>query len=300
MSEMINKFNVLNDLSDDFKQNIELFYIFGDYDKENNKWTEKRNVLIVTKNDEVYAFGGNTNGILGLGHNNCVTEPTNVNELCDKNIVEFKSGWTHCMARTYYGKIYSFGMNFWGHLGIGKKDNDFHKPELINHLNEMKIVDMCCGGIHSLVLTNLGEVYAWGNNVLGQIGVEGCENVQLVPIKVIGFNSERVVMISCGIDYSLALTECGHVFRWGYNDCGQLGYMKSYGKWEWFWNNKRKIPEIVSVRDNKMNNILIKKISSGANHNLLLTNDGDIYTFGSNEFGQLGDNSQVNRTKPMK
>jgi alpha-tubulin suppressor-like RCC1 family protein len=64
------------------------------------------------------------------------------------------------MARTFHGKIYSFGMNFLGHLGVGKKDNDFHKPELVIYLNEMKIIDMCCGYSHSLVLTNFGEVYA--------------------------------------------------------------------------------------------------------------------------------------------
>ncbi len=52
MSEIINKFDVFNDLSEDFKQNIELFYIFGDYDEVSNKWTEKSNVLVVTNNDQ--------------------------------------------------------------------------------------------------------------------------------------------------------------------------------------------------------------------------------------------------------
>ncbi len=292
MSEIINKFKVFNDLSEDFKHNIELFYVFGDFDKANNKWTEKRNVLIVTKNDEVYAFGGNSSGVLGLGQNNSVSKPTIVNELCDKNIVEFKSGWFHCMARTYCGKIYSFGMNFSGHLGIGEKDNEFHKPKLVNYLNDIKIIDMCCGGYHSLVLTNLGEVYVWGDNRYRQLGIENFENVQLVPTKVIGFNNERVLMISCGLAHSLALTECGHVFSWGFNDCGQLGYQIN--------NNERKRPEIVSVTDNEMNKILINKVSCGLKHNLLLANDGNIYTFGSNECGELGDDSQFNRTEPMK
>jgi alpha-tubulin suppressor-like RCC1 family protein len=49
-----------------------------------------------------------------------------------------------------------------------------------------------------------------------------------------------------------------------------------------------------------MNKILINKISCGANHNLLLTNDGDIYTFGKNECGELGHNSQVKGNKPLK
>jgi alpha-tubulin suppressor-like RCC1 family protein len=291
MSEIVNKFNVLNGLSDEFKQNIYLFYIFGDFDRRTETFTGKKNVLIVTKNDEVYAFGGNSSGVLGLGHENFVLKPTIVNELCDKNIVDFKSGWNHCMARTYYGKIYNFGMNFCGHLGIGKIDDErtFHKPELVKYLSDITISDMCCGGGHTIVLTNSGGVFAWGVNNYGQIGIENEGKVQLAPIKLIGFNNKSVVKITTGNNHSLALTEFGHKFSWGINDCGQLGYEKT--------NNE---PKMILFGDNEVNTISIKEIKCGFKHSLLLSNDGDIYTFGSNVFGQLGDNSQVNRTEPIK
>jgi alpha-tubulin suppressor-like RCC1 family protein len=55
-------------------------------------------------------------------------------------------------------------------LGINKKDNDFHKPEIVKNLNDMKIIDMCCA-YHSLISTNLGDVYAWGDNYFEQIDV---------------------------------------------------------------------------------------------------------------------------------
>jgi alpha-tubulin suppressor-like RCC1 family protein len=73
-------------------------------------------------------------------------------------------------------------------------------------------------------LTNSGEVYAWGCNYLGQIANErsGINEYQLIPIKVNVFNKEKVVMIFCGSDHSLALTESGRVFSWGYNRSGQL------------------------------------------------------------------------------
>jgi len=72
------------------------------------------------------------------------------------------------------------------------------------------------------VLTNCGEVYAWGSNDWGQIGND-CNSDQLIPIKVKGNkgNNERVVMISCGRRHSMALSECGHVYSWGVNECGQ-------------------------------------------------------------------------------
>ncbi len=59
------------------------------------------------------------------------------------------------------------------------------------------------------MLTNCGEVYAWGENDCGQIG-NGCDDNQLIPMKVRGFNYEKVVMISCGWNHSIALTGCGH------------------------------------------------------------------------------------------
>ncbi len=54
----------------------------------------------------------------------------------------------------------------------------------------------------------------------------GCNDKQLSPIEVKGFNNERVVMISCGCYHSMALTECGHVYSWGHNLYGQLGLRK--------------------------------------------------------------------------
>jgi alpha-tubulin suppressor-like RCC1 family protein len=124
-------------------------------------------------------------------------------------------------------KVYCWASNDWGFLGIGSQDESFHKPILNQYLNNEFVIDISCGAYHSLVLTNCGEVYAWGDNEWGQIG-NGCNKDQLKPIKVKGFNNERVVMISCGYYHSMALTECGHVYSWGRDDCGQLGVRKKH------------------------------------------------------------------------
>jgi alpha-tubulin suppressor-like RCC1 family protein len=55
-------------------------------------------------------------------------------------------------------------------------------------------------------------VYAWGHNDNGQVGNRRYGNFLFKPIKVRGFNDEKVVMISCGLGHSVALTESGHVF----------------------------------------------------------------------------------------
>ncbi len=145
-----------------------------------------------------------------------------VEELCDQQIIDFANGLFHCIARNSSGKVYCWGCNNWGELGIGSEDESFHKPILNQYLNNEFVIDISCGAEHSLVLTNCGEVYAWGGNGRGQIG-NGCNYNQSIPIKVKGFNNERVVMISCGFWHSMTLTECGHVYSWGGNGFGQLG-----------------------------------------------------------------------------
>jgi alpha-tubulin suppressor-like RCC1 family protein len=114
------------------------------------------------------------------------------------------------------------GFNISGYLGIGSEDKSYRKLMLNQYLNNEFVIDISCGFQHSLLLTNCGEVYAWGDNYRGQIG-NGCNSNQLIPIKVKGFNDKKVVMISCGGGHSMALTECGHVYSWGLNDCEQLG-----------------------------------------------------------------------------
>jgi hypothetical protein len=152
-------------------------------------------------------------------------------------------------------------------------------------LNELEIKIIKCGANHTLVLTSSGEVYAWGKNSDGEIG-NGCYKDQLTPIKLNDFNDEKVVMISCGGWHSMALTESGRVFSWGYNSIGQLGQGNTINS---------NIPELIEMKE-----IKIIKISCGLRHSLLLSNNGDIYTFGDNDRGQLGNGNRESQSTPFK
>jgi alpha-tubulin suppressor-like RCC1 family protein len=258
---------LLNGLEQQFLNKIKFLYIF-----DSNKF-------IVTEDDKVFATGSNSKGVLGFGHNNEVNEFTINEELSHKQIIDFTKSISHVIARTINGKVYCWGSNESGVLGNGKNDYKIYKPGLIEYLNDKNIIDICCGGCHSLVLTKSGEVYAWGCNDLGQIGngSYGFDTFQLIPIKLNGFDEEKVVMISCGKKHSMALTESGRVFSWGNNSWGQLGLEKT-----------SEVPSNVLINKS----IPIKKISCGQLHSLMLTNDGDIYWFGKN-----GNDKQITREK---
>jgi hypothetical protein len=155
----LKKFKVLNKLKEDFLNEIKLLYVFKDYNNNNN-------VLIVTNDDKVFAFGNNKWGVLGFGNDRKVNELAINEKLSHKQIIEFKNSLNHVIARTIDGKVYCCGYNAFGVLGNGNNDNKVYKPELNEYLTDKQIIDICCGSRHSLILTYSGEVYAWGWNGL--------------------------------------------------------------------------------------------------------------------------------------
>ncbi len=74
MSKIMEKFDVLNELNDEFKQRVKILYIFENYEWHSKLVLKGYNVLIVTKDDKTYAFGENSLGLLGFGHNLVVNE----------------------------------------------------------------------------------------------------------------------------------------------------------------------------------------------------------------------------------
>jgi alpha-tubulin suppressor-like RCC1 family protein len=246
-------------------------------------------LILITKSDLFYEMN-----ILSLKDKYLKTDVKTlidfmlIKEMCYKGIIELIPGISHIFARAYDNNIYCWGNNFFGQLGNGKRDEDtkqFNKHELNVFLSDLNIEILECGGIHSLALTRNREVYAWGWNSFGQTG-NGKDELQLIPIKVLGFGKEKVTRISCGGTHSMALLESGRVYSWGSNEFGQLGF--------------ENVKVSHKPKNIEMSDVKISKISCGAYHSLLLTNDGFIYAFGNNDCGQIGNGKIEKQMKPFK
>ena len=265
-----------------FVKSIRLLFVFG----------RGNSAIFVTNQDKVYGIGHNRNGGLGLGHQKEDFRRPTINPiLSGKQLVDICAGFEHCIALTAEGKCYSWGTNKYGQLGIGSQKSTA-TPTLIESLADERVVQICCGAYHSLALTLEGDVFSWGHNTFAQLG-DRTYNSRDVPTQVL--INEAVQSISSGVNHSMALSRTGMVYVWGANTCGQLGRNPELDQ-----RNREKPmsnrPKLVSG----LENVVIKKAVCGPNHNLILTADGRLYTFGDNTCGQVGNGTTEPQFTPKK
>src|SRR5579885_1331493 len=222
----------------------------------------------------VWGFGSNANGQLGLEREEEDDEEEEDNVLGPvliaslNNIVHISAGRFHSLALDNQGRVWGFGYNHEGQLGLGDK-NKRYIPTLIPNLNN--IIQINAGNYHSLALDNQGKVWSFGANRTGQLGSGNTEG-RLVPILIPKLNN--IVRISAGGQHSLVLDNRGKVWSFGNNYYGQLG----------LGNTQENFLSPVAIPD--LSNIV--QISAGGNYSLVLDNQGKVWSFGYNIFGQLG------------
>jgi len=130
----------------------------------------------VTEDDQLYTWGGNSNGQLALGKLTDQPLPCKVPQLSGLGIGHICCGARHALAVTNNGsKVWSWGSNVQGQLGIGQTHDGYQRtlPTLVQVLSNKKgimVVQVAAASYHSLALTGSGEVYAFGLNSHGQLG----------------------------------------------------------------------------------------------------------------------------------
>ncbi|MBC8144440.1 MAG: hypothetical protein H7X80_02575 [bacterium] len=279
----------------------------------------------------LYSWGRNDYGQLGQGHLNPSYVPrkvlkgaypgtTYLGDNPNDPIKFTANGYGYNYALTASGRVYGWGSNFLSQL-LDSTTTDRTLPVraikgaysgtryLGDNVNN-PIIQLAVGRWVTLALAADGTIYSWGLGSRGQLGDGTTTLNRTAPVRVLkgaytgttylGDNaSNKVKQIACMDSTAFALMTDGTVYSWGFNGNGELG------------NGNTGTNQTTPVRvlkgaysgttylgDNTANKITW--IGAGEHHAAVLTATGQVFAWGRNQYGQLGDNSTTNRNTPVR
>ncbi|XP_065644177.1 RCC1 and BTB domain-containing protein 1 isoform X3 [Hydra vulgaris] len=173
--------------------------------------------IALTEDGEVYAWGSNNCGQLGLGISNNQATPKRVSLIPSKKIVSVSCGQSFTVMLTTDGELYSWGYNGNGQLGIENNTNQLQPVRVTGSLIGKFIEKIVCGMAHVLVLTDIGELYSWGANSYGQLGLGTTHNTS-VPTLINTTTDDRWSDIAAHHynHISAGVTISGKIYMWGH------------------------------------------------------------------------------------
>ena len=225
----------------------------------------------------VWAWGANDVGQLGQGNYDIVLDTVRVPELAGAVMVSAGSG--HSVALREDGTVWTWGSNKAGQLGDSTKVYRSRPDKAAVD----GIVQVASGDFHNVAVAKDGSVWTWGFNGSGQAFGEE-EHMRPTPYRVPGL--PPVVAAAAGATFSAALTADGEVWAWGGNSQGALGRGRLGGA-AYVPVPVIGLPPIVAI-------------AAGSHHLLAVDEQGDVWAWGSNRGGQLGDGTLVDRPSPAR
>ena len=268
----------------------------------------------VLEDGQVWTWGLNNDGELGDGSTTNSSTLVPVTGLPDSStdpVTYVDDGDEFYIARLSDGSVWGWGNNSSGELGQPGDctGNDPTPVEVQGLPSDIATVAAAAGT--SYALTSDGQLYAWGDNTDGQLGIASPTASPCAPgsntypePELITFPNLApgvvVEQISAGCGYAVAVMSNGSIWAWGNDTHGQLGrgkegpdahssVPKSVENWP---------PSTEAGTD-------VTQISAGGNdqcdgHTLVLLNDGHVWAWGTNTSGQLGNDSTTDATTPVQ
>jgi alpha-tubulin suppressor-like RCC1 family protein len=241
----------------------------------------------------VLTWGGNTYGQLGNGTFESSFIPIyvlNDDNLPFENVIAIASGTNHVLLLTENNDLWAWGKNENGQLA-DNTPTAYNRPIHVTGLPSNRIIQIAAGDAHSMVLLDNGEIWSWGDNSFGQLGLGGIVS-SMIPAQVLQENGNpltNIVAIAAGDFHSLALSDDGYIWAFGNNQDGQLGNGSTV--------NLSKPAKVQHPENGKPLSEIIY-ITAGSSHSLAIQNNDVIWAWGDNKFGQLGDGTQLKQILP--
>jgi len=258
--------------------------------------------MVLTKKGELFSFGHGSMGQLGLNgtnmeidpqkvknktsaptiqtqktlchhhhrlHPHPVYDPLKVRPLRSDKFARITCGSHHTVALTTKGHLYSWGNGKYGQTG-NPGTGDLLKPKRVRGIvdAEKGFDRIAASDRFSVALGRSGKVFVWGNNHNAE------EEKKNAPEVVHALTDRGVIELEAGVFHALALTKSKSVYSWGWGHYGQLGHGDDLEL-----SNPQMIKALPPT---------IVAIAAGFAHSFALTEDGQLYSWGWGEHGQLG------------
>ena len=231
--------------------------------------------MAIAMDQRLWIWGSNQNGQLG---DSTLIDQSTPQPTAFSNAIACAAGFNYSMALQNNGLLYTWGNNDYGQLGIGPLAAARPYPAEVQLDN---VTSIAAGIAHSAAITNSTNLYVWGDNTYGQVG-DGSHTQATIP----RFIMSGVYQVACGLLHTVVVKNDGTVWEWGNNTYGQLGRgFKGPND-----PTPRPVPGLTDVYH----------VEAGDNFVLAAKNDGTIWAWGNNEYGQLGLGNTTDQYTPAR
>jgi alpha-tubulin suppressor-like RCC1 family protein len=213
-------------------------------------------------------------------------------------IISVATSRHHSLFLNDEGEVFSLGRGASGELGLGNIQEQLSPKRIESEeFVDQRIIQVVAGDFHSLLLTEMGDVFSFGRGSWGELGHGDTEN-QLLPkrIDVSLLKNKKIIQIAAGTSNSLLLSEDGKVFSFGSGSEYRLGLRQ---------NQNQLTPRILEEKYSRDQRIVpftekIIQASVGESHSLLLSDSGEVFSYGSGDNGYLGQGDPLGQPIPKR
>jgi alpha-tubulin suppressor-like RCC1 family protein len=269
--------------------------INGNLGQINKIFSNYRNVYYIDVNNKLFGYGINDQDQLGIESDDVYLPLllSNNGILKDKIIVQVAPGNNFGLALDSNGIIYGWGLNNSGQLGNGTNISS-NTPILVDTsgvLSGKTITNVYAGLASGYALDSTGTLYSWGLNTYGNLGNNSLINTNTPGIVIMPSTTFVKVIATRYVCYALGAD--GNIYAWGNGINGSLGSISLGSSIPIPVDNTGVLAGKTIVNIGSCNG------DSDSSSGYAIDNNGVVYGWGDNTFGQLSDGTNINRPSPI-
>ena len=299
---------------------------------DGTQWTNDYDTTLTATSGQLWSWGLNACGNLGDG--TTVNKCSPVREFCSATDWSgVKAGYYHSAALKTSGQIWVWGCNGCGNLGDGTTVNKCSPVREISSSTDW--CQLSAGGAGGAAIKTSGQIWTWGSNVFGVLG-DGTTVTKCSPVREISSSTDWC-QVNVRNSTMSAIKTSGQLWAWGRNFCGALGdgtitdrcspvreicsatdwcsacsggglivAIKTSGQlWGWGYNNNGRLGDgTATARCSPVREFCSAtdwcQVSTGYRRSVAIKTSGQLWAWGCNFAGSLGDGTTVTKCSPVR